>query len=242
MSPQGAVCGPDRLYYFSYMLETPGKAPILIDTGITAKDARKKDFAGHDAKALARVVAALHKASHAIVLTPGTNREGGLSTLADADPEKAEALQIAAGEPSASAPYAIAPGVVVIPTPDRRPGTRLVYVRLADDSEYLFMGDLSPTRWNLEEMRAPARFVTWFRQDEDRQAIYAWLSTAKRLKRESPGLTIVSGNKIPKDRGLQRGFPAPVAGKQSGGNRQTIRLSPPAKAQTSAANCISERV
>ena len=226
LNAAGRGLRPDKLFVFSYRLDFADKPPVLIDTGITAEHAKSKGFDRYYRQAQVRVVASLRSASHAILLASGSNHDGGLQSLATIDPDKAEAFSKVRRETPASNPYAITPGVVVIPTPDRQPGTRLVYVRLADGRDFLFLGDLAPTRWNIEEMRAPARLVTTYYQPANRDAIFAWLHTVKKLKRQSPGLTIISGNKVPKNRGLKRGFPSGKLRKQAGGNREAIGLGP----------------
>jgi glyoxylase-like metal-dependent hydrolase (beta-lactamase superfamily II) len=48
--------------------------------------------------------------------------------------------------------YAVAPGVVLIKAPGHTPGSQIVYVRLADDSEYLLIGDVA---WDMEQVTIP---------------------------------------------------------------------------------------
>jgi glyoxylase-like metal-dependent hydrolase (beta-lactamase superfamily II) len=48
--------------------------------------------------------------------------------------------------------YALAPGVVLIKAPGHTPGSQIVYVRLADNSEYLLIGDVA---WDMEQVTAP---------------------------------------------------------------------------------------
>ncbi len=231
LSAAGRGLRPDRYYIFAYRLERPGKPPIVIDTGITRKRADDLEFGWYDQQAQARVVSALLDASNVVTLGPGGNHTGGLRLLSHIAPEQAHALASATRKNASSGPYAIAPGVVVIPTPDRLRGTTLVYVRRADGAEFVFAGDLSPTRWNIDEMRAPARLATRFSIREDRQAVFDWLHTVRLLKAQAPPLTIVSGNRIPADRGLRHGFAKARARKQAGGNHAISALSGSPKAR-----------
>jgi glyoxylase-like metal-dependent hydrolase (beta-lactamase superfamily II) len=48
--------------------------------------------------------------------------------------------------------YALAPGVVLIKAPGHTPGSQIVYVRLADNSEYLLIGDVA---WDMEQVTTP---------------------------------------------------------------------------------------
>jgi glyoxylase-like metal-dependent hydrolase (beta-lactamase superfamily II) len=48
--------------------------------------------------------------------------------------------------------YPLAPGVVLIKAPGHTPGSQIVYVRLADNSEYLLVGDVA---WAMEQVDVP---------------------------------------------------------------------------------------
>jgi glyoxylase-like metal-dependent hydrolase (beta-lactamase superfamily II) len=48
--------------------------------------------------------------------------------------------------------YALAPGVVLIKAPGHTTGSQLIYVRLADNSEYLLIGDVA---WAMEQVTIP---------------------------------------------------------------------------------------
>jgi glyoxylase-like metal-dependent hydrolase (beta-lactamase superfamily II) len=48
--------------------------------------------------------------------------------------------------------YPLAPGVVLIKAPGHTPGSQIVYVRLADNSEYLLIGDIA---WDMEQVTIP---------------------------------------------------------------------------------------
>ena len=48
--------------------------------------------------------------------------------------------------------YALAPGIVLIKAPGHTPGSQIVYVRLADNSEYLLIGDVA---WDMEQVTIP---------------------------------------------------------------------------------------
>jgi glyoxylase-like metal-dependent hydrolase (beta-lactamase superfamily II) len=48
--------------------------------------------------------------------------------------------------------FPLAPGIVLIKAPGHTPGSQIVYVRLADNSEYLLIGDLA---WDMEQVTTP---------------------------------------------------------------------------------------
>lgn len=198
-----------RLFAISHMLEIPGEPPILIGTGITRDEANALSFSTYDSKAQARVNLALRKAGHIIPLGNRTSQLGGARAMAA---DTSGALDLSSIETldktdADGRPHALAPGVVVIPMPGLKPGTRLVFVRLGDGREYLFAGNLARIRQAWTELRAPARLITDHVDKENRQEVYSWLLTLRKLKRQAPDLVIVSGNKIPRDGGLERYFP-----------------------------------
>ena len=199
----------DRMYTFSYRLEFADRTPVLINSGLTYKQARNLDFGGYFANAQARVNAAMREASHIVMLNSRLDLTGGVRAFRIRKDEDTIGQTIGGTNPdgTTSSPYVLAPGVVVIPTPERLAKTRLVYVRMADGREYLFAGGLSPRSWSWTETRAPARYLTDFMRDEHRDETYAWLLTLRKLKREAPGLVIVSGGRVPKNSMLDHKFP-----------------------------------
>jgi glyoxylase-like metal-dependent hydrolase (beta-lactamase superfamily II) len=48
--------------------------------------------------------------------------------------------------------YPLAPGIVLIKAPGHTPGSQIVYVHLADNSEYLLIGDVA---WDMEQVTIP---------------------------------------------------------------------------------------
>jgi glyoxylase-like metal-dependent hydrolase (beta-lactamase superfamily II) len=57
--------------------------------------------------------------------------------------------------------HLLAPGVVLVKAPGHTPGSQLVYVRLDDGRELLFVGDIA---WNMDNIRLPrghSRWVSW---------------------------------------------------------------------------------
>jgi len=48
--------------------------------------------------------------------------------------------------------YPLAPGIVLVKAPGHTPGSQIVYVHLADNSEYLLIGDVA---WDMEQVTTP---------------------------------------------------------------------------------------
>jgi hypothetical protein len=135
-----------------------------------------------------------------VVLAPSQGRAGdrspGLGRI-----DGGAARRIAAAErgavviPAAIPPglTAIAPGVVVIPTAGLSPGSRVVYVHLADGGEVLFALGVAPVAVNWRELRAPSRWLGQWRRGESREAAFRWLATIRAWQREAPALLVIPG-------------------------------------------------
>lgn len=199
----------NRHYRFAYLIDFNDRAPVLVGSGSSRKQADALGDVAYFAAAQARVEGALHKAAVMVPLDPGPAQTGGLSLLRPA-PDKARlegALQRMALLDAGMLPYALAPGVVVIPTPGWRDGSRLVYVRTGEGREYILAGDLSRIRENWSQLRAPAAYFTSYTSGDNRQEIFAWLMTLRKLKAQAPRLAIVSGARIPASQRIEQFFP-----------------------------------
>ena len=89
---------------------------------------------------------------------------------------------------------AIAPGVVLIKAPGHTPGSQLVYVKRADGTEILFLGDVAWQRRNIDLVRERARLVTQFLIKEDRDAVMLELAEFKRLQDTEPKIEMMPGH------------------------------------------------
>lgn len=83
----------------------------------------------------------------------------------------------------------VAPGMVLVKSPGHTPGHQMVYTRLANNEEYLFIGDIG---WLLENVAGPTLRpeATSERIGENRQAIMAQLIWIKQLM-DHHGIIIV---------------------------------------------------
>lgn len=196
-------------YVFAYYVDIPGRAPVIIDTGLTEKQAEKLGFKRHDLEAQARVDAALKQAATIIVQADRAPHIGGLTDLlaraqdAARDSEPADTSETN----RASQPFAVAPGIVVVPVSGLRDKSSLVFVKLETGEEFLFVGAVSPSDLNWRGIRAPARLMTDYLAPENRDEIFSWLRTIDKLKREDPGLHVISLYKLPADAPLYGTFP-----------------------------------
>ena len=86
--------------------------------------------------------------------------------------------------------YALAPGVVLIKAPGHTPGSQIVYVRLADNSEYLLIGDVA---WDMEQVSTPKcrPRLAELGMGENAQQVTSELRTLHDLAAANPDLHIV---------------------------------------------------
>jgi glyoxylase-like metal-dependent hydrolase (beta-lactamase superfamily II) len=86
--------------------------------------------------------------------------------------------------------YPLAPGVVLIKAPGHTPGSQIVYVRLADNSEYLLIGDVA---WDMEQVTIPKcrPRLAELAMRENSDQVTAELRTLHDLAASNPDLHIV---------------------------------------------------
>jgi len=176
----------------AYELIVPGNGPIVIDAGISRSSAMTHEFDRYSGEAQARIETALSKASHVILLADKPTHNGGYPTGTHRVEQELP--------PSGDVPYTLAPGVVVIPASGVAPEANMVYVRLSDDREFLFTGDIAKLAVNWKELRLPARIATRGEIASFRRETLSWLMTINALHRAAPQMTIVAGHepsKIP---------------------------------------------
>ncbi|HNJ47401.1 MAG TPA: MBL fold metallo-hydrolase [Novosphingobium sp.] len=198
----------------AWRLSVPGGKPILIDSGLTASDAKSMGMTHFSPANQARVEQAMDGAGTILVTHEHPDHLGALAAHGRAALQQAARLNPAQLPPAPlatrlrwsgpdprpdpvlgkAAPAALAPGVVVIPAPSHTPGSQMVYARLADGREYLFTGDIATFAQSWIETRARSRLVGDWIAPEDRAEVYSWLLTIKALKQENPRLIVVPGH------------------------------------------------
>jgi hypothetical protein len=180
----------------AYELILPDGGVITIDRGLNRKAAQAERLANFDPRAQGSVEAALAVARISLTLAPGVQHSGEAT--------------VPGNDASGLSLHAVAPGVVVISTADVGPGERMVYVRLADETELLFAGDIAPLRDAWSQVRPPARLTTSHWAPRDREALARWLRTVAAIKAAAPQLQIVAGHDAQVPSALTRGFIAPA--------------------------------
>ncbi|MCT2399371.1 hypothetical protein [Novosphingobium mangrovi (ex Huang et al. 2023)] len=169
----------------SYQLIVPGEKPIVIDAGTSPEVARDLDVENFSSSAQKRVNRALADAGHVVILQDGPLRNGGRVEGQDG----ADRSQ----QPTASAPHALAPGVVVIPADGLGPDAKMVYVRLGNGREFLFAGPAALVDESLRSLRPPAKLAARADVPDYRTESKEWLMTINALRQDAPHMTVVTG-------------------------------------------------
>jgi glyoxylase-like metal-dependent hydrolase (beta-lactamase superfamily II) len=199
---------------YSYQLIYPDHTAIIdaaLDRSIAPPDFFMTSF---DDAAYQRVEQALGKASWIVVTHEHMDHIGGIAKspnlsallpalrLTDtqlAHPDRMKPAELPADVFKDYKPlqydryHALAPGVVLIAAPGHTPGSQLVYVKLADGRELLFLGDVSWQSRNVEAERERARFMTMMIK-EDRKAVFGELKALHELAEKEPGIKQVPGH------------------------------------------------
>ena len=213
----GSGFRPITARVMAFRLPVAGGKPVVIDSGLTRKEAGIAGFRHYDAAAQRRVDAALADAGLVLLTQESPGHMGGVAALAAAGrmpgglrlsprqvspaPDARQASWPAARRPAAtlgdSAPQAVAPGIVVIPANGSyAPGSQLIFVRLATGRELLFTGDIASVSASWSQMRLPARILGAVRQPCNRRETLAWLKAIHGLARREKALAQVPGHDI----------------------------------------------
>lgn len=182
----------------AWRIETPGGG-IVVDPGLSAVDAEAMDFENYDDAAMRRVNGWMDEAElilfthshldHAglfldhprfdaisarAIITPGM--KGGINALWRENGSHITRTR------SLAPVEAVASGVVIIQAPGHTPASQMIYVRLANGSEYILTGDTASLAANFEKPTPRSRLLADIIAPEDRRAVIGWVKALNLLK------------------------------------------------------------
>lgn len=194
--------------YMAFRLPVHGGKPVMIESGVNSAIATAMSAEQFDSNAQQRVEREMDRAGLILATHEHPDHLGALAAHGGA--ALGEAAKLNAGQLGAKlawngprpipkitgvGPQAVAPGIVVIPAQNSHtPGSQLIYVRLTDGHELLFVGDVSSFAQNWMELRARSRLIETFFVRDNRPEVFSWLKALQALKAQDPGLLIVPGH------------------------------------------------
>ena len=159
---------------YAYQVVFP-RGHVMIDSAMSAEQASAMGDAPFDSASYDRLVSALGNARQIVFTYP----EGALDGY---EPLSYDRM------------YALAPGIVLIEATGHTPGSQIVYVRLQNAQEYLFIGDVAWHYAGINLVRPRPNLVSRFFLGEDRPRTHAQVAELKSLEAENPGLAIIVGH------------------------------------------------
>lgn len=199
-----------ELRVFAYQLVFAAQT-IVVDAAMTR--AQSEDLGmeeAYDDAAWTRVSDALQEASAIYVTHEHADHMGGavadvrwaanlrlttpqLDNTVMSRPEIPENVRSAATRIELDSYQAVAPGVVLIPAHGHTPGSLMVYVRKADDTEVILTGDTAWLAESIDRRQGPPKFAHWL-MGGDRGAQACRLQALDELETNEPAIAIMPGH------------------------------------------------
>jgi glyoxylase-like metal-dependent hydrolase (beta-lactamase superfamily II) len=209
----GESFDPHPMVHGAYQIAYPSSF-IVVDAAMSAQSFRDDMAGGDDGSvdhedawqaltgALERAEAILLTHEHSdhlngIVAHPKPEVIGGhvrLNREQLADPSIEAALRERIVPLEYDEMLAFAPGVVLLRAAGHTPGSQMIFVTLADGSEWLLLGDVAWHMRQIEELHYRPRLVTALVLGEDRAAVMAQFRALHELMKTNPEVRLVSAH------------------------------------------------
>lgn len=197
---------------YSYQVAFADRA-VVVDTGVHGPNSQNDPT--FDAEAYARMQTAMLTAANIVITHEHPDHIGGLVAAENLPavlthtqltkeqvehPERMAGLKFPDGALNGYQPlvydryHALAPGIVLIKAPGHSPGSQMVYVKLADGREVLFLGDVTWRIEGVERIAPRSRYVSDFYLKEDRDATLLQIAELNRLHNAEKGITMIAGH------------------------------------------------